>query len=132
MHNEIPTHVLSHLLNNEEYCRRVIPYLQKEYFEGSHKVVFDLIVSFVATHNKLPTGRVLDIELQKVAAPEDVLNQSSILINEINTKTDLDTDYLIRETEKWCKNQISFKYSKICCRGHSVFRHWSPAILSAG
>ena len=108
MHNEIPTHVLSHLLNNEEYCRRVIPYLQKEYFEGSHKVVFDLIVSFVATHNKLPTGRVLDIELQKVAAPEDVLNQSSILINEINAKTDLDTDYLIRETEKWCKDRAVY------------------------
>jgi len=108
LHNEIPTHVLSHLLNNEEYCRRVIPYLQKEYFEGSHKVVFDLIVSFVATHNKLPTGRVLDIELQKVAAPEDVLNQSSILINEINTKTDLDTDYLIRETEKWCKDRAVY------------------------
>ena len=108
MKNEIPTHVLSHLLNNEEYCRRVIPYLQKEYFEGSHKVVFDLIVSFVATHNKLPTGRVLDIELQKIAAPEDVLNQSSILINEIANKTDLDTDYLINETEKWCKDRAVY------------------------
>jgi archaellum biogenesis ATPase FlaH len=50
----------------------------------------------------------LDIELQKVAAPEDVLNQSSILINEINTKTDLDTDYLIRETEKWCKDRAVY------------------------
>ena len=108
MQNEIPTHVLSHLLNNEEYCRRVIPYLQKEYFEGSHKVVFDLIVNFVATHNKLPTGRVLDIELQKVSAPEDVLNSSSILINEINTKTDLDTEYLINETEKWCKDRAVY------------------------
>ena len=108
MQNEIPTHVLSHLLNNEEYCRRVIPYLQKEYFEGIHKVVFDLIVSFVAAHNKLPTGRVLDIELQKVSAPEDVLNQSSMLINEIGNKTDLDTDYLINETEKWCKDRAVY------------------------
>jgi len=106
--NEIPTHVLSHLLNDEQYCRRVIPYLQKEYFEGSHKVVFDLIVDFVARHNKLPTGRVLDIELQKVSAPEDVLNQSSLLINEINGKTDLDTEYLINETEKWCKDRAVY------------------------
>jgi len=106
--NEIPTHVLSHLLNNEEYCRRVIPYLQKEYFEGTHKVVFDLIVGFVASHNKLPTGRVLDIELQKVSAPEDILNQSSMLINEIANKTDLDTDYLINETEKWCKDRAVY------------------------
>lgn len=108
MKNEIPTHVLSHLLNNEEYCRRVIPYLQKEYFEGTHKVVFDLIVGFVASHNKLPTGRVLDIELQKVSAPEDILNQSSMLINEIANKTDLDTDYLINETEKWCKDRAVY------------------------
>ncbi len=108
MQNEIPTHVLSHLLNDEQYCRRVIPYLQKEYFEGSHKVVFDLIVDFVSRHNKLPTGRVLDIELQKVSAPEDVLNQSSLLINEINGKTDLDTEYLINETEKWCKDRAVY------------------------
>ena len=108
MKNEIPTHVLSHLRNNEEYCRRVIPYLQKEYFEGTHKVVFDLIVGFVASHNKLPTGRVLDIELQKVSAPEDILNQSSMLINEIANKTDLDTDYLINETEKWCKDRAVY------------------------
>jgi archaellum biogenesis ATPase FlaH len=108
LQNEIPTHVLSHLLNNEEYCRRVIPYIQKEYFDGCYKVVFDLIVGFVAAHNKLPTGRVLDIELQKVSAPEDILNQSSILIKEISVKTDLDTEYLIVETEKWCKDRAVY------------------------
>jgi archaellum biogenesis ATPase FlaH len=108
LQNEIPTHVLSHLLNNEEYCRRVIPYIQKEYFDGCYKVVFDLIVGFVAAHNKLPTGRVLDIELQKVSAPEDILNQSSILIKEICVKTDLDTEYLIVETEKWCKDRAVY------------------------
>jgi len=108
LQNEIPTHVLSHLLNNEEYCRRVIPYIQKEYFDGCYKVVFDLIVRFVAAHNKLPTGRVLDIELQKVSAPEDILNQSSILIKEISVKTDLDTEYLIVETEKWCKDRAVY------------------------
>ena len=108
MQNEIPTHVLSHLLNNEEYCRRVIPYIQKEYFDGCYKIVFDLIVGFVATHNKLPTSRVLDIELQKVSAPEDILNQSSILIKEIGIKTDLDTEYLIVETEKWCKDRAVY------------------------
>ena len=108
LQNEIPTHVLSHLLNNEEYCRRVIPYIQKEYFDGCYKIVFDLIVGFVATHNKLPTSRVLDIELQKVSAPEDILNQSSILIKEIGVKTDLDTEYLIVETEKWCKDRAVY------------------------
>jgi replicative DNA helicase len=108
LQNEIPTHVLSHLLNNEEYCRRVIPYIQKEYFDGSYKIVFDLIVGFVAVHNKLPTGRVLDIELQKVSAPDQMLNEAANLIKEIGTKTDLDTEYLIVETEKWCKDRAVY------------------------
>tara|TARA_Y100000385_G_scaffold34744_1_gene32654 strand:- start:2132 stop:3349 length:1218 start_codon:yes stop_codon:yes gene_type:complete len=51
---------------------------------------------------------VLDIELQKVSAPEDILNQSSMLITEISNKTDLDTDYLINETEKWCKDRAVY------------------------
>ena len=60
---QIPTHVLNHLLNDELFCRRVIPFLKKEYFEGEHRVVFDLIVDFVSNHNKLPTSKILEIEL---------------------------------------------------------------------
>ena len=91
---QIPTQVLNHLLNNEEYCRRVIPYLKKEYFEGPHKITFDLIVDFVTTHNKIPSGKVLELELKKVQMPEDVLNNVSRLINEIKEKSDIDTEYL--------------------------------------
>ena len=106
--NQLPTHVLSHLLNNEEYCRRVIPYIEKSYFEGVHKLVFDLIVGFVAKHNKLPTGKVLELELKKISAPDDSLNMASHLINEINLKSDIDTDYLINETEKWCRDRAVY------------------------
>ena len=56
--NQIQTHILNHLINDEEYCRRVIPFLKKEYFESTHKVVFDLIVNFVTEHNKIPSGKI--------------------------------------------------------------------------
>ena len=105
---QLQTHILSHLLNNEEYCRRVIPFVKKEYFEGSHKTVFDLIVSFVSQHNKLPTGKVLELELRKINAHEDVLNQASVLITEITNKSDVDTEYLIQESEKWCKERAVY------------------------
>ena len=108
MTNQLPTHILNHLLNNEEYCRRVVPYLKKEYFEGSHKTVFDLIVQFVGNHNKLPTSKVLELELRKINAPEDVLNNASRLISEISSKSDVDTDYLIRESEKWCREKAIY------------------------
>ena len=108
MNQTLPTHILNHLLNNEEYCRRVIPYVKKEYFDGSHRTVFDLIVSFVNTHNKLPTAKVLDLELKKISAHEEILNQASRLIEEIQEKSDVDTDYLIKESENWCRERAVY------------------------
>jgi hypothetical protein len=108
MTNQLPTHILNHLLNNEDFCRRVVPYLKNEYFEGTHKTVFDLIVSFVSKHNKLPTSKILELELKKINAPEDVLNNASRLVNEIAEKSDIDTDYLLDESEKWCKERAVY------------------------
>ena len=106
--NQLPTHILNHLLNNEEFCRRVIPYLEKTYFEGEHKVVFDLIVQFVAKNNKLPTSKVLELELSKVSAPDNVLTNAATLIREIQRRSDIDTDYLISESEKWCRERAVY------------------------
>ena len=106
--NQIQTHTLNHLLNNEEYCRRVIPFLKKEYFDQSHKVVFDLMVQFVGSHNKLPTGKILELELQKLTIPAEELNSAAALIKELKNKSDIDTEYLINETEKWCKEKAVY------------------------
>lgn len=106
--NQIQTHILNHLINDEEYCRRVIPYLKKDYFEGTHKVVFDLIVEFVTKHNKIPSGKVLDLELRKLSAPEDVLTQSTHLIEEMGSRSDIDIEYLIKESEKWCRQRAIY------------------------
>ena len=108
MKNEIPTHILNHLLNNEDFCRSVIPYLKKEYFDNEHKIVFDLITEFVRDHNKLPTSRVLELEIKKVSAPDETLTRSYDLIQEIALKSDIDTEYLIRESEKWCRDKAIY------------------------
>jgi len=70
--------------------------------------VFELIVKFVGAHNKLPTGKILDLELQKLSLPHEQLNSAAVLINELKTRSDIDTDYLINETEKWCKEKAVY------------------------
>ena len=105
---ELQTHILNQLINNEDFCRRVIPYIKKDYFEGTHKIVFDMITKFVAKHNKLPTSQVLALELEKQSAHPDTLTQASTLINEIAQKSDVDTDYLINESEKWCRDRAVY------------------------
>jgi replicative DNA helicase len=66
------------------------------------------MVKFVGAHNKLPTGKVLELELQKLTLPVEDLNSAAALINELITKSDIDTEYLINETEKWCKEKAVY------------------------
>ena len=58
--------ILNNLINNEEFLRKVIPFLKDEYFEDSNqKVVFQEINSFVEEYNEVPTKEVLFIEIEK-------------------------------------------------------------------
>ena len=105
---QIQTHVLSHLINDEEYLRRVIPYLKPDYFEQPHRVVFDLIVDFVNKHNKMPTSKVLELELKKVQAPDDLRINATECIGECKSKSDVEHEYLVSETEKWCRDRAVY------------------------
>ena len=67
-----------------------------------------MIVGFVAKHNKLPTSKVLQLELRKVNSDDDMLTAASVVLDEIHVKTDVDTEYLVNETEKWCRDKAIY------------------------
>jgi len=108
MQPTIQTTVLRNLLNNEEYLRRVVPYLKKEYFEDDHRVVFDEIVSFVNKYNKIPTKESLSIELNTKNISAERFAAASSLIDEVARPEPSDLDWLIQSTEKWCKDRAVF------------------------
>ena len=54
------------LFNNEDYARKVIPFIKSEYFEDSNqKIVFEEIFKFIQEYNELATKEVLLIEVEK-------------------------------------------------------------------
>ena len=58
--------ILRNLLYNEEYVRKVIPFIKADYFEDfNQKVVFEEILNFVEEYNQRPTKEVLCIETEK-------------------------------------------------------------------
>ena len=63
MKENIQSIILKTLVQNEDFCRKALPHLKPEYFEGEHKPVYQLFLDFIAKFNKLPTSAVLDIEL---------------------------------------------------------------------
>ena len=104
----IQTTVLRNLLTNEEFTRRVIPYLKKEYFEDDHRVVFDTVLSYVGKYNKIPTGEALKIELDESNIGGEKLQAAAALVTEVTKEEPADMDWLLEKTEKWCQDRAVF------------------------
>jgi len=105
----IQTTILRNLLHNEEYTRRVVPFLKKEYFEGAHRAVFESIVQFVAKYNKLPTAEALGIEIaDSETLPEDDASEASSLLSNISEAKEVNQEWLEDQTEKWCQDRAIY------------------------
>jgi replicative DNA helicase len=105
----IQTTILRNLLHNENYTRKVIPFLKKEYFEGAHRDVFDEIIKFVTKYNKLPSAEALAIEVSSDSSiRNEVLTDANNIIREITSKVDTNETWLTEHTEKWCQDRAIF------------------------
>ena len=105
----LQTTILRNLLHNEEYTRRVVPFLKKEYFEGSHKAVFESIVQFVSKYNKLPTSEALGIEISNSEnLSEEDAGEASSILSDVSEKKEIDERWLEDQTEKWCQDRAIY------------------------
>ena len=109
MSERIEETILRNLLFNEEYYRKVIPFLKAEYYETYHeKVIFEEIAEFAAKYDKIPTKEVLAINLQSRAdLTEETFKDS---LQGVNSLTDewVDYDWLLDATEKWCQDRAIY------------------------
>lgn len=104
----IQTTILRNLLSNEQYTRKVIPFLKKDYFEGIHRAVFDQIVAFVGKYNKLPNAEALTIEMQETNISDEQFADASVVINEISKADETNFEWLMEHTEKWCQDRAIY------------------------
>ena len=101
--------ILRNLLHNEEYLRKVVPFLKSEYFEDEkQKIVFEEIFSFVEQYNKPATKEILCIEAEKRSdindsSYKDVTQLISSLENEPS-----EYEWLVTTTEKWCRDRAIY------------------------
>ena len=56
---------LTQLVTNEQYARKVLPFMKGDYFSDKiERTVFEEIAKFVDKYNKIPTQTSLEIEVQ--------------------------------------------------------------------
>ena len=101
--------ILKNLLHNEEYVRKVIPFIKAEYFEDhNQKIVFEEIIKFVETYNKPLSKEILCIETEK---RQDINDSSFHEITNLITSLDespTEFDWLVNTTEKWCRDRAIY------------------------
>ena len=103
--------VLENLIYNDEYSRRVVPFLKSEYFHNKQeKVLFESIRDFVSQYNSLPTKEAISINLDKSKSiTEDEYKGISDLLDSLEKKESLpDQEWLLKETENFCKDKAVY------------------------
>ena len=102
--------VLSNLLFNEDYYRRVYPYIKAEYFEDSSiKKIFDTYSNYVEEYKEPPSVEALKISLDKRKdLNEDSYKNVMDSVNNFQRDTDTNIDWLVKETEKFCQDKDLF------------------------
>ena len=101
--------ILRNLLYNEEYLRKVVPFLKSEYFEDEkQKIVYQEISNFVEQYNELTTKEVLCIEIEKRKDITDsMFKDITDFVGELHdSPTDL--QWLLDTTEKWCRDRAIY------------------------
>jgi len=109
MTEKIEQSILRNLLCNEEYYRKVVPFLKEDYFqEIDERIIFEEIQDFSTKYDKLPTKEVLIINLQnRNDLTEEVFKESISKIEGFSTEW-VDNEWLVNTTEKWCKDRAIY------------------------
>ena len=100
---------LSNLVSNEEYCRKVLPFIKSDYFDvKEERVVFEEIESFVDKYKRMPTKTSLEIEIE--SRKDLTQDQHTKIVEIIQTldSTDVDMEWLVDTTEKFCKDKAIY------------------------
>ena len=105
----VETTILRNLLFNNDYCRKVLPFIRTEYFENLHeKVVFEEICKFIVAYEQLATKEVLLIETEKRSdITEDTYKTICQYISNLDN-SEVDYKWLSDTTEKWCRDRAIY------------------------
>ena len=109
MNIELEKTILRNILTQDDFMRKVLPFVQKKYFEGVYRELFDQVTKFVTKYNKLPTLEAFKIELDEVTTMnEEMYTHALDILPDIFTPKEEDSEWLLNTTEKWCQDRAVY------------------------
>jgi replicative DNA helicase len=101
--------ILRNLIFNEDYARKVIPFIQPEYYEQRvEKIVFEEIVEFIVKYGSSITIEALNIEIDNRRDLTESENKEIVeLLSKLNDSP-VDKQWILDTTEKWCRDRAIY------------------------
>ena len=98
--------ILRNVLTNEQFMRKVLPFIKPEYFQGVYNHLFKEAGKFVGKYNKLPNLDAFRIEIdQSEKFNDDQYTAAMELLPKIFAEETSDEQWLLDTTEKWCQDR---------------------------
>lgn len=106
--------VLSNLVYNELYTRKVLPYIKEEYFmDLDERYLFNTIHSFVTKYNSLPSTEAVVLSINNdEKINEDRFESLITLVGKLHYDPLSDAEWLVNETEKFCQDRALYNAVK--------------------
>ena len=105
----IETTILRNLIYNEEFSRKVIPFIEPDYFEQrSEKVIFEEITKFIVKYGSAITIEALNIETDNRTDLTETEVKEVRDINNSFKSSPVDYQWLMDTTEKWCRDRAIY------------------------
>lgn len=102
--------ILYNLYSNEEYARKVLPFMEEPFFhEDSEQVIFRVIQNYINEYNDLPTPQAIAVEIENESLPEFLYDKTKKKFKEIEqAKSDYNQEWLVDRTEEFGKEKKVF------------------------
>ena len=111
MQQRVEALILKNLIHNEEYSRKVLPFLKKDYFmEHADKLLYTQVDSFINKYNNLPTKEALVIELDNTPLKDEEFENVTGLLDYLEGQQNEQSDitWLLETTEKFCQDKAIY------------------------
>ena len=110
MLSNLETTILQGLINNEQFARKILPYVKDTYFETSTgRSLFQLCSEYFVEYGGCPTREALTIGVEEVDGTTEEefrsLGETLPLLFEGSAQN---YDFLVDKTEEWCKERAVY------------------------
>ena len=106
MSDRIERIILRNLFYNEDFTRKVLPFIKSEFFTNHNEsILFGEINEFVLKYKNLPTKETILVELNKRKdLKEEELTEIKSIVNKLDNQ-EVELQWLLDTTEKFCKDR---------------------------